>query len=89
MRYSIEYDPETHLKKLLNKGWYYNTSGEPTSPTLVEITDDDGKPKKTESLLDANGGVDGAKPSYETYRFNRALPWDELDLPADLFDQGN
>jgi len=93
--YIIEYDKNTHIRKILNQGYYYknyaNGSGE-----LIEAKDDAGLAMRQPVLLDAFGDLLGevdetadppVVPIYLDFQTKWAADWTTLDLPTTPFEE--
>jgi hypothetical protein len=82
VEYTIEVRPDTHIRKILDVGYY--TKDEDGEWTPIKDTDDNyvTEPKK----MDGEGGVlaDGADPVYLEYQTYYAINWTNLDLPKEV-----
>lgn len=77
--YEIEVDRETHVQKVLDRGFYELSGGYP-----VPIKDAEGNKKDEPTKLDGNGValINEEEPVYLSYRIKPEASWSALGLPV-------
>ena len=86
--YLIEYDIETHIREILDQG-YYHKDYQGGSGELKQAVDEENKKMRRPVLLDGNiGDLADPGPHYLKFQTKFARTWAPLDLPTTPFPTG-
>ena len=89
LTFEIEVDVETHVKRVLNAGFYYNTIPGSGSNTKIHALDDLGRDvREPIKLLDDGGDGRNSDPVFLHFLTYFPKEWNQLPVPSDVKNTG-